>query len=109
MAGGFSADVDELHDVGTKQLPEALDDLQAALGWLVKASDEEKKAFLSRAPELCVPALRGWQATIDAMIGLLRDDHENLDLGRQAILEVARRYNSAENGNAQSFRQDKVT
>lgn len=108
MAGGFQADVDELHDVATKQLPEALDDLQNAATWLVRASDDEKKAFTSRAPELCLPALRGWQSTVDAMIDVLRADHENLDLGRQALLEIARRYGSTEDSNADSFRPGKV-
>jgi hypothetical protein len=108
MAGGFQADLDELHDVATKNLPEALDDLRSAATWLVKASDDERKAFTSRAPDLRLPALRGWQSTVDAMIDLLREDHENLDLGRQALLEVARRYGSTEDGNADSFRPGKV-
>ncbi|WP_020496637.1 hypothetical protein [Sciscionella marina] len=103
MSNGFHADVEELRYAGKSDLPKALDDLETARRQLIKATEEENTAFRSHNPDLCARALAGWQITAEAMIKLLHDDHENLDLGREAILEIAKRYAAAERDSAEAL------
>jgi uncharacterized protein YukE len=85
MPDGFTMEVGHLRTVGNTMLPKAITNVDDTVSQLKAARKEEAAAFSSSA-------YRAWQDAAGALHKVLTANRDTLDLGRQAILEIADRY-----------------
>lgn len=94
-AGGYTACLNGLNDIGTVYLVDALAQLDLAIENLDDADGESAGAFSGGAglfPDLHMH----WTGLYNTISPNLRKTRESLDLSRQAILAAEKRYRALE-------------
>ncbi|GAB2968282.1 hypothetical protein [Saccharothrix stipae] len=97
-ADGFSVEVDELRQVATDKLPMAITDLEVTGGYVGGTLPTSLSAFASGTggTDVLNGVATAWVEVFDQVFRDIKDNRDNLDLARQAVLEIVERYRYAD-------------
>ncbi|MBB5801043.1 hypothetical protein F4560_000811 [Saccharothrix ecbatanensis] len=95
---GFSVEVDELRRVATDKLPMAITDLEVAGGYVGDTLSMSANAFASGSDvtDVLNGVTTAWTEVFAQVFRDIKDNRDNLDLARQAVLEIVERYRYAD-------------
>lgn len=102
MGDGFSVDPDKLRDEATKRLNTLIDDVNAAREKVRAAS--QYKPF-DGGGDVFTGIESYWQDTLYYLNRVLEDNARNLELDRDALREIADRYEGIESASAEEVRR----
>lgn len=95
MSQGYSTNLDDLVEIASVNLPGAIANTETALNHADKANGLTKGAFFGAA-DLFSGLRADWSDTFDQIRTPMAKARDNLDLARQAIIEIEKRYRALE-------------
>ncbi len=95
---GFSVEVDELQRVATDKLPMAISDMEEAGRYVGDTLPASAGAFAagSGGTDVLNGVSTAWAAVFGQVFRDIKDNRDNLELARRAVLEIVERYRYAD-------------
>lgn len=95
MSEGFTTNLGYLNKIHSEKLPLVVQNQQDTLTGIERALDETERAFHGPS-DICLEAQSAWEAAGTFLARIVQRNHDTLELTRDAVAEIAQRYQELE-------------